>query len=174
MNLEGSRIIKADRQTVWLALNDPEVLKICIPGCIEMTGSPEKGFEAVVVQKVGPVKATFRGSVTLTDIVEGKSYTISGSGKGGAAGFAKGSANVLLTDVDGGTKLTYAVEARMGGKMAQLGSRVINGVATKLASKFFENFENTFAPAEESPAENNEEITPKMGLLARIMSWFRK
>jgi carbon monoxide dehydrogenase subunit G len=177
MDLEGSRIIATDRQTVWRALNDPEVLKACIPGCTEMTGSPEEGFEAVVTQKVGPVKATFRGAVTLTDIVEGESYKLNGSGKGGAAGFAKGGAIVTLADVDGGTKLKYAVEAKMGGKMAQLGSRVINGVATKQAAKFFENFENTVAPApEEAEAaeENTTNTKPKMGLLAKILSWFKK
>ena len=93
MELSDSREIAAPRADVWAALLDPEVLKTCVPGCQEMSGSPEDGFEATVVQKVGPVKATFKGAVTLSDIVEGESLTLSGEGKGGAAGFAKGGAN---------------------------------------------------------------------------------
>lgn len=176
MDLEGNMIIAADRMTVWRGLNDPEILKASIPGCSELTGNAEDGFEAVVTQKVGPVKATFHGTVTLTDIVEGKSYRLNGSGKGGAAGFAKGGANVTLEDVDDGTKLSYTVEAKIGGKMAQLGSRVINGVATKLAAKFFENFENAVAPKKDAPANSATEHqkTPKKGLLAWILGWFKK
>ena len=140
MELKGTRVIAADRATVWAALNDPEVLKACIPGCEELTGSPEDGFEAVVKQKVGPVKATFKGKVTLSDIVEGESYRISGEGSGGVAGFAKGGANVALADVEDGTELTYVAEAKVGGKIAQLGSRLIDGFARKMADAFFDNF----------------------------------
>ena len=140
MELKGTRVIAADRATVWAALNDPEVLKACIPGCEELTGSPEDGFEAVVKQKVGPVKATFKGKVTLSDIVEGESYRISGEGSGGVAGFAKGGADVALADVEDGTELTYVAEAKVGGKIAQLGSRLIDGFARKMADAFFDNF----------------------------------
>ena len=129
MDLSDSRVIAAPRAQVWAALLSPEVLKECVPGCQEMTGSPEDGFEAVVVQKVGPVKATFRGAVTLSDMVEPESLTLSGEGKGGAAGFAKGGANVTLEEVPEGTKLSYVVEAKVGGKLAQLGSRIIDGFA---------------------------------------------
>lgn len=141
MELQGSRVIAADRATVWSALNDPEVLKACIPGCETLTGSAETGFEATVTQRVGPVKATFKGAVTLADVVPGESYTLSGEGKGGAAGFAKGSAKVRLSEVEGGTELAYEVEAKIGGKLAQLGSRIVDGFAKNMADKFFETFQ---------------------------------
>ena len=131
----------APRAEVWRALNDPEVLKACIPGCSELSGSPQEGFEATVTQKVGPVKATFKGSIELSEVVEPETYTISGQGKGGAAGFAKGSAKVRLVEVEGGTELGYEVEARVGGKLAQIGSRIISGVARKLTNEFFERFQ---------------------------------
>jgi carbon monoxide dehydrogenase subunit G len=140
MELEGTKVIPAPRARVWELLNDPEVLKSCIPGCTELTGTPETGFEATVVQKVGPVKATFKGAVTLLNVVPGKSYTISGEGKGGVAGFAKGAADVRLTDVEGGTELAYKVDAQVGGKLAQLGNRIIGGFAKGMADKFFEGF----------------------------------
>ena len=143
MELIGTRIIAADRATVWTHLNRAETLKVCIPGCEELTGSPENGFEAVVKQKVGPVKATFKGAVTLEDVDAPNSYRIIGEGKGGIAGFAKGAANVVLTDVDGGTELSYHVDARVGGKLAQLGSRIVGGFAKKMADQFFENFQAT-------------------------------
>ena len=141
MELEGSRVIAADRETVWARLNDAETLRACIPGCQELTGSPEEGFEAVVVQKVGPVKATFKGAVTLSDVQPGQSYRISGEGKGGVAGFAKGGADVSLADVEGGTELSYKVAAQVGGKLAQLGNRIIGGFARKMADQFFEKFQ---------------------------------
>lgn len=143
MELHSSRHIAADRMQVWAALNEAEVLKACIPGCEELTGSPEEGFEATVKQKVGPVKATFKGAVTLSDVVPGESYTISGEGKGGVAGFAKGAAQVRLADhPDGGTELSYDVDAKVGGKIAQLGSRLVDSFATKMADQFFERFQN--------------------------------
>ena len=142
MEMHATRTIAADRMTVWAALNDAEVLKACIPGCEELTGSPAEGFSAVVKQKVGPVKATFRGEVTLSDVVEGVSYTISGEGKGGVAGFAKGAAQVSLSDAEGGgTDLHYDVDAKVGGKLAQLGSRLVDSFATKMADQFFERFQ---------------------------------
>ena len=156
MELNGSRIIAADRATVWARLNDAETLKACIPGCEDLTGSPDDGFEAVVKQKVGPVKATFKGKVTLSDIVEGESYRISGEGSGGVAGFAKGGAAVRLADVDEGTELTYDADAQIGGKLAQLGSRLITGFARKMADQFFERFQ-----AEVEGPEANEADTDK-------------
>jgi carbon monoxide dehydrogenase subunit G len=152
MELEGTKTIPAPRARVWELLNDPEVLKACIPGCTELTGSPETGFEATVVQKVGPVKATFKGAVALNDVVPGESYTISGEGKGGVAGFAKGSAGVKLTDVEGGTELSYKVDAQVGGKLAQLGNRIIGGFAKNMADKFFEGFVTAAAGESEAPA----------------------
>ncbi len=140
MELTGSTIIAADRETVWAHLNSAETLAACIPGCEELTGTAQDGFEAVVKQKVGPVSATFKGSVTLTNVEAPVSYTINGEGKGGVAGFAKGVADVTLAEVEGGTELSYSVDARVGGKLAQLGNRIIQGFARKMVDAFFERF----------------------------------
>jgi hypothetical protein len=164
MELNGSRTIAADRATVWAALNDAEVLRACIPGCDTLTGSPAEGFEAVVTQRVGPVKATFKGKVSLSDIVEGTSYTISGEGSGGAAGFAKGGAKVALADVEGGTELSYTVEAKIGGKLAQLGSRLIDGFAKGMADRFFETFQKVVEGGDEPEAEAGGEPKKKSWL----------
>ncbi|MEM6438326.1 MAG: carbon monoxide dehydrogenase subunit G [Pseudomonadota bacterium] len=166
MELQGSRDIAAPRSQVWTALNDPDVLKACIPGCQELTGSPDTGFEATVVQKVGPVKATFKGGVSLVDVVAGQSYRLVGEGKGGAAGFAKGAADVALEDADGGTRLTYDVDAKVGGKLAQLGSRIIDGFAKSMADKFFTNFQKVVEgdDGEAMPADQEK----KRGWLSRI------
>jgi carbon monoxide dehydrogenase subunit G len=141
MELIGTRMIATDRATVWAHLNNVETLRACIPGCEELTGTPETGFEAVVKQKVGPVKATFKGAVTLEDVNAPNSYRIVGEGKGGVAGFAKGAAEVTLADVEGGTELSYNVDAKVGGKLAQLGSRIVGGFAKKMADQFFEDFQ---------------------------------
>lgn len=143
MELIGKKIIAADTATVWAHLNNPETLKACIPGCEELTGSPEEGFAATVKQKVGPVKATFHGEVKLENVIAGTSYTIVGEGKGGVAGFAKGGADVTLRTVDEGIELTYNATAKVGGKLAQLGSRIIGGFARKMADQFFDNFQAT-------------------------------
>jgi len=166
MELNDSRVIAAPRSKVWAALLSAEVLKECVPGCQEMTGSIEDGFEATVVQKVGPVKATFKGSVTLSDLVELESVKLSGEGKGGAAGFAKGAADVTLSDAPEGTLLTYKVDARVGGKLAQLGGRVIDGVARKMADQFFENFQNAVEPETSEEGETGEE---KKGWIKRVL-----
>ena len=159
MEMSGERIIAADRAAVWAALNDADVLKACISGCQEMHKTSPTEFTAKVVQKVGPVKATFTGEVELKDIVEGESYRIEGRGKGGAAGGASGGAAVRLEDVDGGTRLTYEAEAKVTGKIAQLGARLINGFAKKMADDFFTKFqEQVEGPAEaetpEGPADD--------------------
>lgn len=154
MQLTDQRLIKADPATVWAAILNADVLKECVPGCESMTGTPETGYEAVVSQKVGPVSARFTGVVTLSDMVEGRAVTITGEGKGGPAGFAKGGAKVTLTPQDGGTLLQYEVEAKVGGKMAQLGSRIIDGFAKKMADQFFENFQQVVeGPLEDTDAE---------------------
>ena len=153
MDLSDSREIKADPADVWAAILNPDVLKACVPGCESMTGSVADGFEAVVVQKVGPVSARFTGVVHLSDIVEGRSLKISGEGKGGPAGFAKGGADVVLEPIEGGgTRLTYDVKANVGGKIAQLGSRIIDGFAKKMADEFFTRFQD----AVEGPDEDEE------------------
>ncbi len=141
MNFSGTRTIAADRATVWALLNDAETLGACIPGCTEMTGTSATGYAAVVKQKVGPVSATFRGQVTVSDVVQGTSYTLTGEGSGGVAGFAKGTAAVTLADAEGGTALAYTADAAIGGKIAQLGSRLIDGVAKRFADVFFDRFQ---------------------------------
>lgn len=140
MKLDGLQVIAADRMTVWRALNDADVLKDCIPGCQEMTQVSPTRFEAVVGQKFGSVKATFKGELLLENIVEGESLTLRGEGKGGVAGMAKGAANVRLRDVEGGTELSFEGEGSVEGKIAQLGSRLIDGVAQKVANGFFGRF----------------------------------
>ncbi|MGH1353857.1 MAG: CoxG family protein [Thalassovita sp.] len=166
MKMADERIIQVDRETVWAALLSPDVLKECVPGAQEVTGSVADGFDATVVQKVGPVKATFKGKVTLSDMVEPESLTLSGEGKGGAAGFAKGGANVTLSEVDGGTRLTYEVEAKVGGKIAQLGSRLIDSFAKKMADEFFTRFQEALEPAPEGEVE--EEGETKKGWFAKL------
>jgi uncharacterized protein len=140
MMMNGEIQLGAPREVVWTKLNDPAVLKACIPGCEELDATEDGGFRAVAKMKVGPVSARFKGKVTLSDLDPPSGYKISGEGEGGVAGFAKGGAVVGLTDKDGGTLLTYRVEAKIGGKLAQLGQRLINGSAKKLADEFFANF----------------------------------
>jgi uncharacterized protein len=155
MTMSGEVTLPADRQTVWTKLNDPETLRVCIPGCQSLEKS-DNGFAAVAKIKVGPVSATFKGNVELTDLDPPNSYRISGQGEGGVAGFAKGGARVRLSDApDGGTALAYDVEATIGGKLAQLGGRLIDGVSKKMADQFFTNFAKAVTgetPAEPPPA----------------------
>ena len=140
MTMSGEQQLTASREKVWAALNNPEVLKACIPGCETLDVTGENEFSAVATNKIGPVKARFKGKVRLTDLDPPNSYKISGEGDGGIAGFAKGGATVSLSDKDGGTLLSYNVEAQIGGKLAQLGQRLVNGAAKKLADEFFTKF----------------------------------
>lgn len=158
MKLTDAREIRAAPETVWAAILNPEVLMQCIPGCQSLTGSVADGFEAVVKQKVGPVSATFTGLVQLSDIVEGRSLRISGEGKGGVAGFAKGGADVTFEPTPEGTRLTYDAEAAVGGKIAQLGSRIIDSFARKLADEFFTRFQEAVEPPDEAPDEAPDEV----------------
>ena len=137
MELIGRYHIKAPRQLVWRSMNDPEVLKLCIPGCETIIPDGENQFRATVTTKIGPVKAKFKGKVTLSDLDPPSSYKITGEGQGGPAGFAKGGAIVKLTDDGGDTILKYQVDATVGGKLAQIGQRFIDGAAKKLADEFF-------------------------------------
>ena len=148
MTMQSEVLLPADRGTVWVALNDPEVLKACIPGCQELEKISDTEFRATAKIAVGPVKATFKGAVTLSDLDPPNGYTIGGEGQGGVAGWAKGGAKVRLEDVESGTKLVYHVEAQVGGKIAQLGGRLINGVAKRYADEFFANFAKILSPAE--------------------------
>jgi carbon monoxide dehydrogenase subunit G len=140
MTMSGEYQLPVPRETVWQALNDADTLKSCIPGCEQLDKISDTEFQAVATTKIGPVKATFKGKVILTDLDPPNGYKISGQGDGGVAGFAKGGATVTLLPKDGGTLLTYAVEAQIGGKLAQLGQRLVNGVAKKLADEFFQRF----------------------------------
>jgi uncharacterized protein len=149
MTMDGEVVLPAPRETVFAALNDPEILKRCIPGCESLERADDSSFVASAKVAVGPVKATFKGKVTLSDIDPPNGYTISGEGQGGIAGFAKGGAKVSLEDdAPGTTRMRYAVEATVGGKIAQLGGRLINGVAKKYADQFFDNFARAVQPAE--------------------------
>jgi len=165
--VSDTRTLAAPPDAVFAALLEPEVLKACVPGATEVSGTPDDGFSATVVQKVGPVKATFKGVVTLSDMVPGQAITIDGEGKGGAAGFAKGGAKVTLAPANegAGTELSYDVEAKVGGKLAQLGSRIIDGFAKKMADQFFANLQEVLeGPPEE---DDSAEAEVKRG-------WFKK
>lgn len=141
MDMMGEVTIPAPRAKVWAALNDTEFLKSSIPGCESMERDGDTSFIAKVVAKIGPVKASFTGKVTLSDIDPPHGYTLSGEGQGGAAGFAKGSAKVKLTEQDPNTTLlAYTVSAQVGGKLAQIGSRLVDGAAKKIADDFFIRF----------------------------------
>lgn len=140
MTMNGECQLAVPPETVWEKLNDAATLKACIPGCEQLDKTSDTEFQAVATTKIGPVKAKFKGKVTLSDINPPNSYKISGQGDGGVAGFAKGGATVVLAPKDGGTLLTYTVEAQIGGKLAQLGQRLVNGAAKKVADDFFKNF----------------------------------
>jgi len=172
MKLTDTREIRAEPKMVWDAILNPEVLKDCIPGCESLTGSIAEGYEAVVKQKVGPVSATFTGLVQLSDIVEGRSLKISGEGKGGVAGFAKGGATVSFEPMEGGTRLTYEAEANVGGKIAQLGSRIIDSFAKKLADEFFTRFQAAVEEPEEEPENVTEEAVADSG--EKKKGWFKR
>lgn len=154
MELTGEQLIPAPRAKVWDALYDPEILRQCIAGCETVTKTSDTEFEAAVQVKVGPVKAKFKGKVTLTDIDPPNSCTINGEAQGGvAAGFGKGNAKVQLTDAENGaTKLTYSVQAQVGGKLAQIGARLIDGVAAKMAEDFFAKFNQIVAAPQDATA----------------------
>ena len=174
MQMTDSREIAAPQDIVWAAILDPDVLKQCVPGCTEMSGNADDGFEATVVQKVGPVKATFKGQVVISDRDAPNSLVLSGEGKGGAAGFAKGGATVRLEPSEAGTMLHYEVEAKVGGKLAQLGSRIIDGFAKKMADQFFANFQEAVEGPAGDEAESQEttdtETPAKKGWFKKLVS----
>ena len=150
MQMSGTRILPASKQDVWDKLNDVAVLKRCIPGCQELEQVGENQLKATVGLKIGPINAKFQGDVELSNMNPPNSYRISGSGKGGPAGGASGGADVALADTDGGTELTYNVDARVTGKIAQLGARLIDATANSLANKFFDNLAEQFDPPPET------------------------
>jgi carbon monoxide dehydrogenase subunit G len=141
MEMQGSRRLSATQDRTWQALNDPEVLRACIPGCQKVERTAEDRFDVGLAVKVGPVSAKFTGKITLTDVLAPERYTLTFEGQGGAAGFGKGTARVQLTPAEGGCELAYTVQAQVGGRMAQVGQRLIDGVARSMAEDFFERFD---------------------------------
>jgi carbon monoxide dehydrogenase subunit G len=160
MEMTGEYKIAAPRSKVWEALNDPETLAKCIPGCQELNKDSDTELSATVKSKVGPVSATFTGKVTISDIDPPNGYRISGEGSGGVAGFAKGGAEVKLSDDGDDTVLTYVADAQVGGKLAQIGSRLIDSTAKKMAKEFFGKFAEEVADtAPESSEEDDAAAT---------------
>ena len=167
MDMQASRQLSVTQQQAWDALNDPEVLKTCIPGCDKVEASGDNQYAIGMALKIGPVSAKFAGKITLSEIVAPSSYTISFEGQGGPAGHGKGNARVLLTPNDAGCELAYTVHAQVGGKVAQLGQRLIDGAAKGMAEDFFKRFDEemqrrfpppaaaeALAPAALAPAPN--------------------
>lgn len=160
MRMDGQANLPAPRETVWAALNDPDILRQAMPGCETMAKLSETEFAATVVAKIGPVKASFNGAVTLTDVTPPYSLRLNGEGKGGAAGFAKGGADVRLEEAaDGGTTLFYTVDVQIGGKLAQVGARLIDSAAKSMATEFFQRFAALLTPpADAAPATTEAEL----------------
>jgi carbon monoxide dehydrogenase subunit G len=153
MEMKGEQRIAASRARVWEALNDPDVLRRCIPGCQSLDKEGDDRLKAVVEIKIGPIGARFNGAVTIADAVPPESYTISGEGQGGTVGNAKGGARVRLAEVDGGTLLSYEVEAQVGGRLAQLGGPIIDATAKQLAGRFFTKFGEVVETPAAAPAQ---------------------
>ena len=161
MDMTGSRLIEAPRQRVWEALNDPAVLQASIPGCESVERTGDDSFAAKVAVRIGPMSAKFGGKVTLTNVRPPEGYTITGEGSGGAMGFARGGADVALTEEGpSSTKLDYTVKAQVGGKMAQLGARLVDSTARQMADQFFDRFAAQLAPA--APVAPEQTATPTM------------
>jgi uncharacterized protein len=175
MTMKGEVDLPASREVVWKALNDPAVLKACIPGCDSLERTDDNVLLASARVKVGPVSANFKGKVNLLDLDPPNGYRIAGEGEGGVAGFAKGGAIVRLAQAGAGTKLSYDVEAQVGGKLAQLGARLVDGVAKKMADQFFADFAKAVAEQEgvaPLPAPEQQQPATGGGLLSRIVAWF--
>jgi hypothetical protein len=175
MDMSGERRIAASRATVWAALNDPEILRQCIPGCETLEMQSPTEMTARVKLQIGPVRATFNGKVRLLDLDPPKSYRITGEGSGGVAGYAKGGANVALSDDGGGTLMRYDVKADVGGKLAQLGGRLIDSTSKKLADEFFEKFTTLVGgPAPVSAAAAKVEATTAAAAPEKKAGWFKR
>ena len=171
MDFRDERLISAPPQKVWEYLLDPEILKECVPGCENFTGNITDGFEAIIVQKIGPVKAKFKGLIFLSDLDAPNSVRISGTGDGGIAGFAKGGADVTLAPDGNGTKLSYDVQAQIGGKLAQLGSRIIDSFVSQMADQFFEIFQ---AKVEGRSQNLTKKVQPNIGFWQKVLRFFKR
>lgn len=174
MEMSGERLIKAPPSKVWDALNDPVVLQVCIPGCESIEMQTPTQMIAIAAVKIGPMAARFTGKVTLSDLDPPNGYKISGEGKGGAAGFAKGGADVRLAAQAGGTLLTYAVKAQVGGKMAQIGGRLIDATAKGLAEQFFTRFAaNVEVEPKADATTDAAPVTAKVGIVGWLIKKIR-
>jgi len=173
MDMTGEQIIPLPQQRVWEALNDPAILKACIPGCETMEKVSDSEYRVVMSASVGPVKARFNGKLLLSDLNPPNSYALAFEGSGGAAGFGKGSSTVTLSPADGGTRLSYTAHATVGGKLAQVGSRLIDGVARKMADDFFTKFNQAIVPAPAAAASTSAATTAPTSAprKARIPVW---
>ena len=186
MEMQGNRLLAISQQQAWDALNNPEVLKTCIAGCDKVERTAENEFTVGVSIKIGPVAAKFSGKISLADMLPPQSYTLSFEGQGGPAGFGKGSAKVQLTPVTGGTELNYSVQASVGGKIAQLGQRLIDGAAKSLAEDYIRRFDEALqaqyprsevAAAEATPAPASTPSTPTWiwvvgGVVLAAAAWY--
>jgi len=156
MEMTGEQLIPASQQDTWNALNDPEILKACVPGCEAIDPVAQNEFQVAMVARVGPVSAKFKGKLSLSDLDPPNSYSIAFEGQGGAAGFGKGSARVTLAPQEGGTRLGYTVNASVGGKLAQIGSRLVDAAARKIADDFFKTFNDKVASLHGAAAQGEE------------------
>jgi carbon monoxide dehydrogenase subunit G len=171
LDFRDERLIDAPPQKVWEYLLDPEILKECVPGCENFTGNVTDGFEAIIVQKIGPVKAKFKGLIFLSDLDAPNRVRISGNGDGGIAGFAKGGADINLTPDGNGTKLSYDVQAQIGGKLAQLGSRIIDSFVSQMADQFFEIFQ---AKVEGRSPNLTKKVQLNIGFWQKFLRFFKR
>jgi len=166
MDMKGSRVVPGDVDATWRSLNDPDVLRACVPGCESIDCVSDTEYRVAMTARVGPVSAKFRGNLVLADQVPTQSYTLRFEGQGGAAGFANGTAQVTLAPAEAGTRIDYVVNARVGGKLAQIGSRLVDGAAAKLADDFFARFaERTGAGA---GLTTEATVAPPAGLAAAM------
>jgi uncharacterized protein len=180
MKMSGEKVLNLPQQTVWKALNDPEILRQSIPGCESFEKTGENSYRATVASRIGPVQARFQGHVNISDLNPPNGYTLSGEGSGGAAGSAKGSAKVNLEPAAGGTRLTWNADAQISGKLAQIGSRLIDSTANMMAGQFFDRFEQLLAgqKVEDKPLAAMSLVPPWMwgvgagGLIALLVVLF--
>jgi carbon monoxide dehydrogenase subunit G len=159
MKLSGEKVIPLPQARVWAALNDPDILRQSIPGCESFEKTSDNAYRATVMSRIGPVQARFQGTVTLSNFDVPNSYTITGEGSGGPAGSAKGSARVTLSPAEGGTRLAWTADANVSGKLAQIGSRLIDSAANMMAGQFFERFQHVLAGS--APAEKPASVIPQ-------------
>lgn len=174
MDMQGTRQLSVSQQQAWDALNDPDVLRACIPGCESIAATAPNAYALVNAFKIGPVAAKFRGSITLTDIEAPSRYTLNFDGNGGAAGFGKGSARVTLTPGAGGCELAYTANATVGGKIAQVGQRLVDGVAKSMAERFFQRFEEEMQKRYPSPATPTTTENASPGVCSRFFAWLKR